>query len=80
MNIEAFYKYMIEHVCPLYPRAEDTPGRRVLVKIDSGPGRFNPDLQERLRALGFYLIPGVPNGTEAGQEMDRLYAYAKIVM
>jgi len=69
MNVEAFYDFMMEHICPLYPRAKDSIGRRVLIKIDSGPGRFNPELQERLRLLGFYLVPGVPNGTEAGQEM-----------
>jgi hypothetical protein len=77
MDKKSFYKYVTEFVCRLYPDAEDIPGKRVLIKIDSGPGRLHPELQQLLRARGFYMFPGVPNGTEVGQEMDQLYSYAK---
>ena len=77
MNKSAFYKYITEFVFKLYPDAADIPGKRVLIKIDSGPGRMYPELQRRLRARGFCVFPGVPNGTEVGQEMDQLYAYLK---
>lgn len=77
MAKDSFFKYCVEYLTYLYPDAEDVPGRRVLLKLDSGPGRFNPDLQARLRVLGFIVFPGVPNGTEVGQEMDQMYAYAK---
>ena len=64
----------------LYPDAADLPGLRVLLKIDSGPGRFNPELQRPLRYRGVYMFPGVPNGTEVGQEMDQLYSYLKTII
>ena len=79
MDKASFYKYITDFVFRLYPDAEDAPGKRVLIKIDSGPGRFYPELQQRLRARGFYMFPGVPNGTEVGQEMDQLYAYVKLL-
>lgn len=77
MNAAAFHKYVLEHVSILYPDATDFVGQRVLLKLDSGPGRFNVDMLTDLRARGFYVFPGVPNGTEVGQEMDQVYAYAK---
>ena len=77
MDKEGFYKYITEFVLRLYPDAEDSPGKRVLIKIDSGPGRMYPQLQQQLRARGFCVFPGVPNGTEVGQEMDQLYAHMK---
>jgi hypothetical protein len=50
----------------LYPDAKDVPGKRVLIKLDSGPGCLNEKLQADLRALGFYTFPGLPKGTEVG--------------
>ena len=70
-------KYIVDFVLRLYPDAQDIPSKRVLIKIDSGPGRMFPELQQRLRARGIYMFPGVPNGTEVGQEMDQMYSYAK---
>lgn len=54
-----------------------TPGKRVLINVDSGPGRMYPESQRRLRARGFCMFPGVPNGAEVGQEMDQLSAHLK---
>ena len=48
-------------------------GKRVLIKVDSGPGRIQADLLARLRLLGFILYPGVPNTTAVSQETDRNY-------
>ena len=77
MGKASFFKYITEFVFRLYPDAADVPGKRVMIKIDSGPGRMYPELQQRLRARGFHMFPGVPNGTEVGQEMDQLHAYCK---
>ena len=44
-----------------------------MVKCDSGPGRLNTELLARMKFLGFYLYPGVPNTTAVSQETDRNY-------
>lgn len=68
-----FGKYVKNSIIPLYPDACDLPGKRVLIKVDSGPGRLNTELLAELRLLGFYLYPGVPNTTAVTQETDRNY-------
>ena len=68
-----FEKYMKNNIMPLFPDALDIPGKRVLVKVDSGPGRCNLELLAELRVRGWYLYPGVPNTTAVSQETDRNY-------
>jgi hypothetical protein len=53
--------------------AADLPRKRVMVKCDSRPGRLNVELLARMKFLGFYLYPGVPNTTAVSQEMDQNY-------
>jgi len=57
----------------IYPDATDKLGERVIVKIDSGPGRTNMELLARLRMIGVYRYPGVPNTTAVSQETDINY-------
>ena len=38
MNDEEFDKYIDNSIVPLYPDLEDTQGKRVLLKVDSGSG------------------------------------------
>ena len=52
---------MFISIAPLYPDTEDVPKNRVLIKVGSGPGRANIPALARLRALGFYMVPGAPN-------------------
>ena len=44
MDEEEFDKYVFGSLIPLYPDAEDTPGKRVMLKVDSGPGRMNVEV------------------------------------
>ena len=44
MNNEEFDKYIDNSIVPLYPNLEDMLGKRVLLKVDSGPGRNGRDL------------------------------------
>ena len=62
---------------PLYPDAADVPGKRVMIKIDSGPGRNNEDMLVSLRLRGFYLLTGLPNSTHVTQETDQNYGMFK---
>jgi hypothetical protein len=64
----------------LYPTASDTPGSRVLFKIDGGPGRLDIKSLAQLRAKGCYLFPGVQNTTHVTQETDRNYGQFKSLL
>lgn len=79
MNSEALFAYFQANIIPLYPDSNDTPGKRVLIKIDSGPGRMNEEMLAYMRARGFYLYPGVPNTTQVTQKTDQNYGEFKRV-
>jgi hypothetical protein len=70
VNIEKYIKISITH---LYPNAYNVPGKRVIIKVDSGPRRLNTELLAELRVMGCYIYPGVPNTTVIGQEIDLNY-------
>ena len=66
-------KYINSAILPLYPDLADVPGKRIIIKLDSGPGRTNLDMLARLRLIGCYVVPGVPNTTGKTQETDQNY-------
>ena len=47
------------------------------MKVNSGPGRSNIEMLTRLRLLGCYLIPSVPNTTQEAQETKQRYSIFK---
>ena len=59
MDAVEFSMYLQTSVMPLYPDAKETPGKIVLIIVDSGPGRLDLDMLATLRARGFYLMTGV---------------------
>ena len=65
---------------PLYPDLEDSQGKRVLLKVDSGSGRNGRDLLNKARFRGVYLFPGLPNATSVQQETDMNYGPIKSVV
>jgi hypothetical protein len=73
MDSKEFEKYIKNSIVPLFPYAQDEPGKRVILKVDSGPSRCNIGLILFLQNLGFILYPGVPNTTAVMQETDRNY-------
>ena len=77
MNSVELAKYMKSAVLPLYPDMEDKPGKRIIMKLDSGPGRMNVEMLAELRLLGCYVVPGVPNTTSKTQETDQNYGPMK---
>ena len=77
MNSIEFDKYLMKAIVPLYPDIEDKPGKRVILKVDSGPGRMNVEMLADLRMLGVYLVPSVPNTTAKTQETDQNYGVYK---
>ena len=73
MDDVEFDEYLSKSLIPLYPGAEDVKEKRMLFKLDSGPGRLGMKLLSWLRLLGFMLYPGVPNTTAVSQETNRNY-------
>jgi len=73
MNSVELDKYFKGSILPLYPDIEDVPLKRVIVKVDSGPGRMNVDMLAHLRIRGLYVVPGLPNTTGKTQETDQNY-------
>ena len=59
---------------------EDTPGKCVLLKVDSGPGCNCMSLLVSCSFRGLYLFPGLPNATSVQQETDHNYGLFKKVV
>jgi hypothetical protein len=79
MDSTELAKYLESAILPLYPDLEDKPGKRVLIKVDSGPGRTNTEMLAKFRLRGVYFVPGVPNTTHVTQETDQNYGPFKTV-
>jgi len=73
MNAEELEKYFYKTILPLFPDLEDVPRKRVIVKVDSGPGRMHLPMLASLRLKGLYVVPGLPNSTGKTQETDQNY-------
>ena len=78
MEDAEFRKYLRGSIIPLFPDAKDEKGKRVMINIDSGPGRCFEILVAELRHLGFYMYPGVTNTTAVTQDTDRKYGPFKM--
>lgn len=73
----AFFREWVAHVKRYWPDSEDNPGHRVILKADSGPGRFDEQFLVDARRDGVLFFPGLPNGSEITQEADQLIAAIK---
>jgi len=80
MTNDELEKYIDNSIIPLYPNLKDTPGKRILLKVDSGPGRNGRDLLAKCCFRGLYIYPGLPNATSVQQEMDLNYGPFKSVV
>ena len=71
MDGEEFKKHVQTNILKLHPDAADVPGKRVMIKVDGGPGRLNSQMLSMLRGRGFHLCSCVPNSTAVTQETDQ---------
>ena len=78
MDDVEFNEYLSNSLIILYLDVEDVKVKRMILKIDSGPGRLEVNLLARLRLLGFVFYPGVPNTTAVSQDTYRNYSFFKI--
>jgi hypothetical protein len=72
--MRSFDKYLENSIYPLWPDMQNVEGKRVLLKIDSGPGRAYLEMICKARLRGLYLYPGLPDATTVQQETDINYA------
>ena len=56
---------------PLYTDSQYILGKRVLIIVYSGRGKYDREIVVALRARGLYLMAGVPNTTHVTQSTDR---------
>lgn len=78
MDQDEFAKYLMECIINrLFPDVRDVPGKRVLLILDSGPGRDCEELLAKLRVKGVYIILGVPNSTHVTQVTDQNFGLFK---
>jgi len=80
MTDDKFEKYIDNSIILLYPDLEDTPGKHVLLKVDSSPGRNRREFLVKCRFRGLYTYPGLPNASSVQQEMDLNYGPFKFVI
>ena len=73
MDEREFRSYFLNSIVPLFPDAQDVKGKRVIMKVDSGPGRMELGFLTEARTLGFIIYPGVPNTTAVTQETNQSY-------
>jgi hypothetical protein len=80
MNNAEFKKYIDNVINDMFQDMEDVPGKRVLLKVDSGPGRNCAAILIRAKFKGLYIYPGLPNATATHQETDQSYGSFKLVV
>jgi hypothetical protein len=72
MNTPEFKKY-VENIRHIFPDFADISGKRIMLKVDSGPGRSNKEFLAWCHARGIIVYPGAPNTTAVLQETDQSY-------
>lgn len=73
MDDTGFENIIFEPFVPYYPDADDTRGKRVILKFDSGPRQLNLMLLAHLKLLEIVLYLSIPNTTPITQEIDQNY-------
>ena len=72
-----FRQCFLNSIEALFPDLDDVNGKRVMAKVDSGPGRLQENFLAEARTLWFAMYPGVPNTTAITQETDQSYSSFK---
>ncbi len=61
MENEELRKFIYRSIMPVYPNIEDKKWKRVLIKVDIGPGQLKGDFN--LQLSRYCLYPWVPSTT-----------------
>eukprot|EP00804_Cyclotella_cryptica_P023173 CCRYP_000373-RA/>CCRYP_000373-RA protein AED:0.36 eAED:0.36 QI:0/0/0/1/0/0/3/0/200 len=60
-----------------FPKIKHVRGKRVIMKVNSGPGRMELGFLAEARTLGFIIYHGVPNTTAVTQKTNQSYGTFK---
>ncbi len=80
MMEDEFNKYNLNSIYILFPCMENTPGKCILLKVDSSPGHNGKTLLMKAHFCGLYIFPCLPNATSVQQEMDINYGLFKFTV
>ena len=86
MDEEEFAEYLFNSIVPLFSPAKDKPGHRVLLKVDSGPGRKALALLEQVKPvnslsnadLDMLLVWHQVPKTKSAKKLDKLQQWMAI--
>ncbi len=56
MDEKKFRLYFLNSIVPLFPDGQDVRGKRVIMKVDSGPGRMELGFLVEARTIGFLCL------------------------
>jgi hypothetical protein len=70
INNKEFERYDDNSIAPFFPDLEDTPGKYILLKVDSGHSCDWWDLLNKCWFRGVYIYPSLLNSTSMKQETD----------
>jgi hypothetical protein len=73
-------KYLESSILPLYPDLDDICGKRLLIKVDSGPGRTNTEMLAKLRLRGVYFVPGFQTRRVLRKKPTRIMAHSRLTI
>lgn len=77
MDKVEFEKYLFHSIVPVCLDSLDITSKRVAVKLDSGPGKINPEMMACLCCQRFCMYPEVPNTATVTQLADGQYGPLK---
>ena len=80
MNDVEFKKYINNVINDMFPDMEDIPGKCVLLKMNSGPGRNCATMLVKAKFKGLYIYPWPSNAMAVHQETDQSYGPFKLVV
>jgi hypothetical protein len=75
-----FKMYIEKSICPFYPDMDDAPGKHILLKVNSGPGRKGKKLLMKCQFHRLCIYPSLPNATSVQQEMHIYYGPFKSIV
>jgi hypothetical protein len=73
MNNKEFERYIDNSIVPLFSNLEDTPGKCILLMVDSDRGCNWRDLLNKCQFRGVYIDLGLPKSTSMQHETDIIF-------
>ena len=63
----------MENIQNIFSEYAYISGKKIMLKVDSGPSRSNKEFLDCCRSRGIIFYPGAPNTTSVSKDMDQSY-------